>query len=87
MLHKTDWAPEKNYTIYSTEKLFCPQIITTTVPSGAEIAPRWHWGLLNCHSAPRSGTADTWTGCPQDWLTVYLLHLFDIFTTYRINTT
>lgn len=29
----------------------------------------------------------THTGCPQDWLTVCLLHFSDIFTTQRINTT
>ena len=73
--------------VISTEKVFCPEIITITAPTGSVIAPRWHCRLLNCHGAPCFGRAHTWTGCPQDWLTVYLLHLFDIFTTYRINTT
>lgn len=73
--------------VISTERVFCPEIITITVPSGSMIAPRWHCRLLNCHGAPCFGRAHAWTGCPQDWLTVYLLHLFDIFTTYHINTT
>lgn len=67
--------------VISTERVFCPEIITITVPSGSVIAPRWQCRLLNCHGAPCFGRAHTWTGCPQDWLAVYLLHLFDIFTT------
>lgn len=67
--------------VISTERVFCPEIITITVPSGSVIAPRWHCRLLNCHGAPCFGRAHTWTDCPQDWLAVYLLHLFDIFTT------
>lgn len=73
--------------VISTERMFCPEIITITVTSGSVIAPRWHRRLLNCHGAPCFGRVHTRAGCPQDWLTVCLLHLFDIFTTYRINTT
>lgn len=71
----------------STEQMFAPEIITITVTSGSVITPRWRRSLLNCHGAPCLDCTHTLCGCPQAWLTVCLLHFFDIFTTQRINTT